>query len=76
MKAMLLDVIGHKNQSHNYQHHRCLCLDLSGRITTPDRVSYHTGPKPGNRRRVGGGVQIPPLWKIDEWNPMAGKKSE
>src|SRR6218665_3890664 len=23
--------------------HRCLCLDLSGRITTPDRFSYHTG---------------------------------
>jgi len=40
---MLPDVIGHKNQSQHYQHHWCLCLDLSGRITTPDRFSYHTG---------------------------------
>jgi len=30
---MLPDVIGHKNQSKHYQHHRCLCLDLSGLIT-------------------------------------------
>jgi len=37
------DVIGHENQSQHYQHHRCLFLDLSGRITTPDRFSYHTG---------------------------------
>src|SRR6218665_3655361 len=43
MKMMLPDVIGHENQSQHYQHHRCLCLDLSGRITTPDRFSYHTG---------------------------------
>ena len=42
MKMMLPDVIGHENQSQHYQHHRCLCLDLSGRITTPDRFSYHT----------------------------------
>jgi len=40
---MLPDVIGHDNQSQHYQHHRCLCLDLSGRITTPDKFSYHTG---------------------------------
>ena len=33
MKMMLSDVIGHENQSQRYQHHRCLCLDLSGRIT-------------------------------------------
>src|SRR6218665_3055211 len=31
-----------ENQSQHYQHHQCLCLDLSGRITTPDRFSYHT----------------------------------
>ena len=37
------DVIGHDNQSQHYQHHRCLCLDLSGRITTPDRFTYHAG---------------------------------
>jgi len=43
MKMMLPDVIGHENQSQHYQHHRCFCLDLSGRITTPDRFSYHTG---------------------------------
>src|SRR6218665_786701 len=42
MKIMLPDVIGHENQSQHYQHHRCLCLDLSGRITTPDRFSYHS----------------------------------
>ena len=42
MKMMLPDVIGHENQSQYYQHHRCLCLDLSGQITTPDRFSYHT----------------------------------
>jgi len=42
MKMMLPDVIGHENQSQHYQHYRCLCLDLSGRITTPDRFSYHT----------------------------------
>src|SRR6218665_1696910 len=42
-EMMLPDVIGHENQSHHYQHHRCLCLDLSGRITTPYRFSYHTG---------------------------------
>src|SRR6218665_1383345 len=29
MKMMLPDVIGHENQSQYYQHHRCLCLDLS-----------------------------------------------
>jgi len=40
---MLPDFIGHENQSQHYQHHLCLCLDLSGRITTPDRFSYHTG---------------------------------
>jgi len=27
------------NQSQHYPDHRCLCLDLSGRITTPDRFS-------------------------------------
>jgi len=43
MKMMPPDVIGHENQSQHYQHHRCLCLDLSGRITTPDRFSYQTG---------------------------------
>src|SRR6218665_399510 len=30
-----------------YSDHRCLCLDLSGRITTPDRFSYHTGIRAG-----------------------------
>jgi len=35
MKIMLSDVIGHENQSQHYQHQRCLCLDLFGRITTP-----------------------------------------
>jgi len=40
---ILPDTIGHENQSQHYQHHRCLCLHLSGRITTPDRYSYHTG---------------------------------
>jgi len=30
MKIMLPDVIGHENQSQHYQHHRYLCLDLSG----------------------------------------------
>ena len=45
MKMMLPDVIGHKNQSQHYQHHRCLCLELSGRITTPARFSYHTGAR-------------------------------
>jgi len=44
MKMMLPDVIGHENKSQHYQHHRCLCLDLSGRNTTPDKFSYHTGP--------------------------------
>jgi len=44
MKMMLPDVIGHENQS---QHYRCLCLDLSGRITTPDRFSS---------QKFGGGV--------------------
>src|SRR6218665_815642 len=43
MKMMLPDVIGHENQSQHYQHHLCLCLDLSGRIITPYRFSYHTG---------------------------------
>jgi len=43
MKMMLPDVIGHENQSQHYRYHRCLCLDLSGRINTPDRFSYHTG---------------------------------
>src|SRR6218665_1167041 len=44
MKMVLPDVIGHENQSQHYQRHRCLhvCLDLSARITTPDRFSYHT----------------------------------
>src|SRR6218665_169662 len=44
MKMMLPDVIGHENQSQHYQHHRCLFLDLSGRITTP--TDFHTTPKP------------------------------
>src|SRR6218665_2606800 len=35
----------YRHKSPNYQHHRCLCLDLSGRITTPDRFSYHTCPE-------------------------------
>ena len=43
MKMMLPDVIGHENQSQHNQHHRCLCLDLSGQITTPHIFSYHTG---------------------------------
>src|SRR6218665_908720 len=43
MKMMLLDVIGHENQSQHCPDHQCLCLVLSGRITTPDRFSYHTG---------------------------------
>src|SRR6218665_3621644 len=38
------DVIGHENQSQHYMDHRCLCLELSGRITTPDGFSYHNGP--------------------------------
>jgi len=46
MKMMLPDVIGHENQIQHYQHHRCLCLDLSGWITTLDRFSYHTGTGP------------------------------
>jgi len=44
MKMTLPDVIGHETQSQHYQHHRGLCLDLFGRITTPDIFSYHTGP--------------------------------
>jgi len=43
MKMMLPEVIGNENQSQHYQHHRCVCLDLSGRIITPDKFSYHTG---------------------------------
>src|SRR6218665_1530963 len=42
MKLMLPDVIGHDNQSQHNQHHRCLCLDLSGQITT--RTDFHTTP--------------------------------
>jgi len=42
MKMMLPDVIGPDNQSQHYQHHRCLCLVLSGRVTTPNGFSYHT----------------------------------
>src|SRR6218665_3073981 len=40
---MLPDVIGHENQSQHYQNHRCLCIDLFGRITTPDRFPYYIG---------------------------------
>src|SRR6218665_1920922 len=40
---LLCDVIGHENQSQHYPVHRYLCLELSGRITTPDGFSYHTG---------------------------------
>jgi len=40
---MLPDVIGHENQSQHCPGHRCLSLMLSGRITMPDRFSYHTG---------------------------------
>src|SRR6218665_495855 len=40
---LLSNVIGHENKSQHYPDHRCLCLELSGRITTPDRFSYHTG---------------------------------
>src|SRR6218665_2901695 len=43
MKMMLPDVIGHEDQSQHYQHNRCLCLDLSGRLTTPHRFLYHSG---------------------------------
>ena len=43
MKMLLPDVIGHENQSQHCPDHRCLCLVLSGRITTPDGFSYHTG---------------------------------
>jgi len=32
------------------------------------------GPKPGFKRRVGGRVQIPSPWKIDESNPTAGEE--
>src|SRR6218665_939465 len=46
MIMMLPDVIGHENQSQHCPDHRCLCLVLSGRITTPDGFSYHTGPRP------------------------------
>jgi len=49
METMLPDVIGHENQSQHYQHHRCLCLDLSGWITTPYRFSYHTGSQSQRR---------------------------
>src|SRR6218665_1620752 len=41
--ARLCDVTGHENQSQHYPDHRYLCLELSGRITTPDGFSYHTG---------------------------------
>src|SRR6218665_3849378 len=44
MKMMLPDVIGHENQSQHDQHHRRLCLDLSGRITCP--TGFHTTPAP------------------------------
>jgi len=36
MVMMLADVIGHENQSQNCPDHRCLCLVLTGRISTPD----------------------------------------
>jgi len=52
MKIMMPDVICHEkfeNQSQHYQHHRCLCSDLSGRITTLYRFSYHTGPAEWNK---------------------------
>jgi len=42
MKMMMPDVIGHENQSQYHQHHRCLCLDLSGRL--PRRTDFHTAP--------------------------------
>src|SRR6218665_3527994 len=42
-EMMLPDVICHENQSQKCSDHRCLCLVLSGRITTPDGFSYHTG---------------------------------
>src|SRR6218665_2981085 len=42
MKMMLRDVIGHDHQSQHCPDHRCLCLVLSGRITTRDGLSYHT----------------------------------
>ena len=57
MKMMLPDVIVHENQSVHYQHHWCLCLDLSGRITTPDRFPYHTGIK-----------TVPPLDVNEDWS--------
>jgi len=56
MKMMLPDVIGHENQSQHYQHHRCLCLDLSWRITTPDRFWYHTGNESTPHRVSSGNV--------------------
>src|SRR6218665_3361488 len=43
MKMMLPGVIGHENQSQHCPDHRCLCLVLSGRITTPDGFLYYTG---------------------------------
>src|SRR6218665_815564 len=42
-RQLLCDVIGHDNQSQHYPDHGYLCLELSGRITTPNGFSYHTG---------------------------------
>jgi len=36
MKMMLHDVIDHENQSQHFPDHQCLCVVLSGRITTQD----------------------------------------
>jgi len=45
-------------------------------VSQPFRISnYHSAsPKSRIRRRIVGGVQIPPPWKINEWNPMAGEE--
>jgi len=42
-------------------------------VTTPPQSPLWPGasPKPGRRRRVGDGVQIPPPSKIDEWNALS-----
>src|SRR6218665_1235192 len=42
-RQLLCDVIGHDNQSQHYPNHGYLCLELSGRITTPGGFSYYTG---------------------------------
>src|SRR6218665_372513 len=40
---LLYDVISHENQSQHHPDPRCVCLELSGRISAPDGLSYHTG---------------------------------